>query len=63
MDTHKTASVFRVFYLSCQSEHPALLWLSFQYHDGAYAAVLDATFVMVARDPENKRWVKLVLTE
>ncbi|KAM7369590.1 hypothetical protein PAMP_010905 [Pampus punctatissimus] len=26
-----------------------------QYHDGAYAPVLDATFVMVARDPENKR--------
>uniref|UniRef100_A0A7N6ACF5 HotDog ACOT-type domain-containing protein n=1 Tax=Anabas testudineus TaxID=64144 RepID=A0A7N6ACF5_ANATE len=26
-----------------------------QYHDGTYAPVLDATFVMVARDPENKR--------
>ncbi|TRY58833.1 hypothetical protein DNTS_022339 [Danionella cerebrum] len=26
-----------------------------QYHDGAYSDVLDATFVMVARDPENKR--------
>uniref|UniRef100_A0A7N8XLW3 Acyl-CoA thioesterase 9, tandem duplicate 1 n=1 Tax=Mastacembelus armatus TaxID=205130 RepID=A0A7N8XLW3_9TELE len=26
-----------------------------QYCDGAYAPVLDATFVMVARDPENKR--------
>ncbi|XP_023700947.2 acyl-coenzyme A thioesterase 9, mitochondrial isoform X1 [Paramormyrops kingsleyae] len=26
-----------------------------QFHDGAYSAVLDATFVMVARDPENKR--------
>ncbi|CAB1341026.1 unnamed protein product [Coregonus sp. 'balchen'] len=26
-----------------------------QYHDGAYTPVLDATFVMVARDPENKR--------
>ncbi|TNM96112.1 hypothetical protein fugu_015773 [Takifugu bimaculatus] len=26
-----------------------------QYRDGAYAPVLDATFVMVARDPENKR--------
>uniref|UniRef100_A0A671T2D5 Acyl-coenzyme A thioesterase 9, mitochondrial-like n=1 Tax=Sinocyclocheilus anshuiensis TaxID=1608454 RepID=A0A671T2D5_9TELE len=26
-----------------------------QYHDGAYTDVLDATFVMVARDPENKR--------
>uniref|UniRef100_A0A8C1BFG1 Acyl-CoA thioesterase 9, tandem duplicate 1 n=1 Tax=Cyprinus carpio carpio TaxID=630221 RepID=A0A8C1BFG1_CYPCA len=26
-----------------------------QYHDGAYTNVLDATFVMVARDPENKR--------
>lgn len=26
-----------------------------QYHDGAYAPILDATFVMVARDPENKR--------
>nr|XP_006628062.2 PREDICTED: LOW QUALITY PROTEIN: acyl-coenzyme A thioesterase 9, mitochondrial [Lepisosteus oculatus] len=26
-----------------------------QYHDGAYSPVLDATFVMVARDPENKR--------
>uniref|UniRef100_A0A667ZW29 Acyl-CoA thioesterase 9, tandem duplicate 1 n=1 Tax=Myripristis murdjan TaxID=586833 RepID=A0A667ZW29_9TELE len=26
-----------------------------QFHDGAYRPVLDATFVMVARDPENKR--------
>ncbi|XP_049605920.1 acyl-coenzyme A thioesterase 9, mitochondrial isoform X2 [Syngnathus scovelli] len=26
-----------------------------QYRNGAYAPVLDATFVMVARDPENKR--------
>ncbi|XP_036790931.1 acyl-coenzyme A thioesterase 9, mitochondrial isoform X3 [Oncorhynchus mykiss] len=26
-----------------------------QYHGGAYTPVLDATFVMVARDPENKR--------
>ncbi|XP_029459265.1 acyl-coenzyme A thioesterase 9, mitochondrial isoform X2 [Rhinatrema bivittatum] len=26
----------------------------FQLHDGAYSPVLDATFVMVARDPENK---------
>ncbi|XP_074850409.1 acyl-coenzyme A thioesterase 9, mitochondrial isoform X3 [Carettochelys insculpta] len=26
-----------------------------QLHDGAYSPVLDATFVMVARDPENKR--------
>lgn len=26
-----------------------------QFLDGAYAPVLDATFVMVARDPENKR--------
>uniref|UniRef100_A0A8C1GSU6 Acyl-CoA thioesterase 9, tandem duplicate 1 n=1 Tax=Cyprinus carpio TaxID=7962 RepID=A0A8C1GSU6_CYPCA len=26
-----------------------------QYQDGAYTDVLDATFVMVARDPENKR--------
>ncbi|XP_033003141.1 acyl-coenzyme A thioesterase 9, mitochondrial isoform X1 [Lacerta agilis] len=26
-----------------------------QFHDGAYYPVLDATFVMVARDPENKR--------
>ncbi|XP_007541401.1 acyl-coenzyme A thioesterase 9, mitochondrial isoform X1 [Poecilia latipinna] len=26
-----------------------------QYRDGAYAPVLDATFVMVARDPGNKR--------
>ncbi|XP_063063447.1 acyl-CoA thioesterase 9, tandem duplicate 1 isoform X2 [Engraulis encrasicolus] len=26
-----------------------------QYHNGAYSPVLDATFVMVARDPENKR--------
>ncbi|XP_006808007.1 acyl-CoA thioesterase 9, tandem duplicate 1 [Neolamprologus brichardi] len=26
-----------------------------QYRDGAYASVLDATFVMVARDPGNKR--------
>ncbi|XP_034023993.1 acyl-CoA thioesterase 9, tandem duplicate 1 isoform X2 [Thalassophryne amazonica] len=26
-----------------------------QYSDGAYSPVLDATFVMVARDPENKR--------
>ncbi|KAG7524606.1 hypothetical protein JOB18_014388 [Solea senegalensis] len=26
-----------------------------QYRDGVYAPVLDATFVMVARDPENKR--------
>ncbi|KAJ8278182.1 hypothetical protein GJAV_G00084810 [Gymnothorax javanicus] len=26
-----------------------------QFHDGAYSPVLDATFVMVARDPENKR--------
>ncbi|KAM6953106.1 acyl-coenzyme A thioesterase 9, mitochondrial-like [Aplochiton taeniatus] len=26
-----------------------------QYHDGTYTPVLDATFVMVARDPENKR--------
>ncbi|XP_048031438.1 acyl-CoA thioesterase 9, tandem duplicate 2 isoform X5 [Megalobrama amblycephala] len=26
-----------------------------QCHDGAYTDVLDATFVMVARDPENKR--------
>ncbi|KAK3515510.1 hypothetical protein QTP70_024205 [Hemibagrus guttatus] len=26
-----------------------------QFHDGAYTPVLDATFVMVARDPENKR--------
>ncbi|TSK98461.1 Acyl-coenzyme A thioesterase 9, mitochondrial [Bagarius yarrelli] len=28
-----------------------------QFHDGAYTPVLDATFVMVARDPENKRTV------
>uniref|UniRef100_A0A3Q4MIE5 HotDog ACOT-type domain-containing protein n=1 Tax=Neolamprologus brichardi TaxID=32507 RepID=A0A3Q4MIE5_NEOBR len=27
-----------------------------QYRDGAYASVLDATFVMVARDPGNKRY-------
>uniref|UniRef100_A0A8C1GIV3 Acyl-CoA thioesterase 9, tandem duplicate 1 n=1 Tax=Cyprinus carpio TaxID=7962 RepID=A0A8C1GIV3_CYPCA len=27
-----------------------------QYQDGAYTDVLDATFVMVARDPENKRY-------
>ncbi|XP_062982546.1 acyl-coenzyme A thioesterase 9, mitochondrial isoform X3 [Elgaria multicarinata webbii] len=26
-----------------------------QLHDGVYCPVLDATFVMVARDPENKR--------
>ncbi|XP_075996088.1 acyl-coenzyme A thioesterase 9, mitochondrial isoform X2 [Genypterus blacodes] len=26
-----------------------------QFHDGAYSPILDATFVMVARDPENKR--------
>ncbi|XP_041924482.1 acyl-CoA thioesterase 9, tandem duplicate 1 isoform X3 [Alosa sapidissima] len=26
-----------------------------QFHEGAYSPVLDATFVMVARDPENKR--------
>ncbi|KAJ6667594.1 hypothetical protein lerEdw1_016715 [Lerista edwardsae] len=26
-----------------------------QLHDGIYSPVLDATFVMVARDPENKR--------
>ncbi|XP_061661667.1 acyl-coenzyme A thioesterase 9, mitochondrial-like isoform X9 [Syngnathoides biaculeatus] len=26
-----------------------------QYRNGAYSPVLDATFVMVARDPENKR--------
>uniref|UniRef100_A0A8C9LA91 HotDog ACOT-type domain-containing protein n=1 Tax=Pavo cristatus TaxID=9049 RepID=A0A8C9LA91_PAVCR len=26
-----------------------------QLHDGDYSPVLDATFVMVARDPENKR--------
>ncbi|XP_076869548.1 acyl-coenzyme A thioesterase 9, mitochondrial-like isoform X3 [Brachyhypopomus gauderio] len=26
-----------------------------QMHDGAYTPVLDATFVMVARDPQNKR--------
>ncbi|XP_075445487.1 acyl-coenzyme A thioesterase 9, mitochondrial isoform X1 [Ascaphus truei] len=26
-----------------------------QLHDGVYSPVLDATFVMVARDPENKR--------
>uniref|UniRef100_A0A8C3B020 Acyl-CoA thioesterase 9, tandem duplicate 2 n=1 Tax=Cyclopterus lumpus TaxID=8103 RepID=A0A8C3B020_CYCLU len=26
-----------------------------QFHNGAYSPVLDATFVMVARDPENKR--------
>ncbi|XP_018616839.1 acyl-coenzyme A thioesterase 9, mitochondrial isoform X2 [Scleropages formosus] len=26
-----------------------------QFHDGDYTPVLDATFVMVARDPENKR--------
>ncbi|KAM7181739.1 acyl-coenzyme A thioesterase 9, mitochondrial isoform 2-T2 [Macrochelys suwanniensis] len=26
-----------------------------QLHDGTYSPVLDATFVMVARDPENKR--------
>ncbi|KAE8622477.1 hypothetical protein XENTR_v10005254 [Xenopus tropicalis] len=26
-----------------------------QLHDGAFSPVLDATFVMVARDPENKR--------
>ncbi|XP_053562338.1 acyl-coenzyme A thioesterase 9, mitochondrial isoform X2 [Bombina bombina] len=26
-----------------------------QQHDGVYSPVLDATFVMVARDPENKR--------
>lgn len=26
-----------------------------QYRDGVYCPVLDATFVMVARDPENKR--------
>lgn len=29
--------------------------MSPQFHDGAYTPVLDATFVMVARDPENKR--------
>ncbi|KAM6383858.1 acyl-coenzyme A thioesterase 9, mitochondrial isoform 4-T9 [Alca torda] len=28
-----------------------------QLHDGDYSPVLDATFVMVARDPENKRTV------
>jgi len=27
-----------------------------QCQDGAYTDVLDATFVMVARDPENKRY-------
>uniref|UniRef100_H3A2B6 Acyl-CoA thioesterase 9 n=1 Tax=Latimeria chalumnae TaxID=7897 RepID=H3A2B6_LATCH len=27
----------------------------FQYHDGACSPVLEATFVMVARDPENKK--------
>ncbi|XP_011486895.1 acyl-coenzyme A thioesterase 9, mitochondrial isoform X2 [Oryzias latipes] len=26
-----------------------------QFQDGAYAPILDATFVMVARDPQNKR--------
>ncbi|XP_061483292.1 acyl-coenzyme A thioesterase 9, mitochondrial isoform X2 [Rhineura floridana] len=26
-----------------------------QFHEGVYCPVLDATFVMVARDPENKR--------
>lgn len=26
-----------------------------QFHNGSYSPVLDATFVMVARDPENKR--------
>uniref|UniRef100_A0A3Q2QBX5 Acyl-CoA thioesterase 9, tandem duplicate 2 n=1 Tax=Fundulus heteroclitus TaxID=8078 RepID=A0A3Q2QBX5_FUNHE len=31
------------------------LCLLLQYRDGAYAPVLDATFVMVARDPANKR--------
>ncbi|XP_068160730.1 acyl-CoA thioesterase 9, tandem duplicate 1 isoform X1 [Antennarius striatus] len=36
-----------------------------QYRGGAYAPVLDATFVMVARDPENKRaaFVNPVLPE
>ena len=28
---------------------------SSQFRDGVYAPVLDATFVMVSRDPENKR--------
>ncbi|MEQ2295714.1 Acyl-coenzyme A thioesterase 9, mitochondrial [Ameca splendens] len=27
-----------------------------QYRDGSYAPILDATFVMVARDPANKRY-------
>uniref|UniRef100_A0A8C7PG31 Acyl-CoA thioesterase 9 n=1 Tax=Oncorhynchus mykiss TaxID=8022 RepID=A0A8C7PG31_ONCMY len=31
-----------------------------QYHDGAYTPVLDATFVMVARDPENKRYTTTI---
>lgn len=31
--------------------------LFYQYHDGVYTDVLDATFVMVARDPENKRYL------
>uniref|UniRef100_A0A670I3Z5 Acyl-CoA thioesterase 9 n=1 Tax=Podarcis muralis TaxID=64176 RepID=A0A670I3Z5_PODMU len=39
-----------------------------QFHDGAYHPVLDATFVMVARDPENKSfetgggWIQLLET-
>ena len=37
-----------------------LMWLVcllHQLHDGAYSPVLEATFVMVARDPENKRYL------
>ena len=33
--------------------------LPHQLHEGAYSPVLEATFVMVARDPENKRYLGL----
>ena len=36
-----------------------IIVLFYQYHSGAYSPVLDATFVMVARDPENKRYLSI----
>lgn len=40
---------------NCINELNKWFCLFLKYHDGAYTPVLDATFVMVARDPENKR--------
>uniref|UniRef100_A0A671RVD8 Acyl-coenzyme A thioesterase 9, mitochondrial-like n=1 Tax=Sinocyclocheilus anshuiensis TaxID=1608454 RepID=A0A671RVD8_9TELE len=55
-----TALVDKIVHRSCDVGIPKVLSLNLnkpfsQCHDGAYTDVLDATFVMVARDPENKR--------